>query len=350
MRKIGYTLVTKITALIHLAGVLYLSRVRLGRPDSANRNTFLARAHDATKESKQVDFKESCDFDSPEHSCEIVKDIVAMANSGGGTILLGVRNDGFPAGINAAALLAYDPAKITDKVAKYTGHQFANFEWVSMKRDGVEIATLLVLEGEWPMVFSKAGTYVASNGKDKCAFHVGTLYVRHGAKSEPADSDDLRRIIDGVVTRTRREWLSGVKKVAQAPPGSSIQVVAKVTNAGLGGAAVARIVSNKDAPAVRLEDANKLFPHLGKDVIASVNRRLDGQIKINTYDFQCVKKVFRLENDHPELCYRPFLKGSVQFSDKLIEWLVEHFSNDRTFFSRTRAEADKMKGTGSSKL
>lgn len=38
----------------------------------------------AKRESKHVDFKSSFDEESPGEWCELVKDIVAMANSGGG--------------------------------------------------------------------------------------------------------------------------------------------------------------------------------------------------------------------------------------------------------------------------
>jgi len=48
----------------------------------------------AKRESKAVDFKRSFDPASVAEWCELIKDIVAMANSGGGTILIGVNNDG----------------------------------------------------------------------------------------------------------------------------------------------------------------------------------------------------------------------------------------------------------------
>jgi hypothetical protein len=77
------------------------------------------------KESKRVDFKEVLDLGKAEDWCEIIKDIVAMANSGGGSILLGVRNDGTTSGWNPITVLAVDPAQVVDKIAKYTGEQFS---------------------------------------------------------------------------------------------------------------------------------------------------------------------------------------------------------------------------------
>ncbi|MEO7724215.1 MAG: N-6 DNA methylase [Chthoniobacterales bacterium] len=62
-----------------------------------------------------------------------------------------------------------------------------------------------------------ACTYTLEDGKQqKNAFGAGTLYVRHGAKSEPARLADIARLVDTNVQRARREWLSGVKKVSMA--------------------------------------------------------------------------------------------------------------------------------------
>jgi len=49
-----------------------------------------------SKESKHTDFKGRFDTSKAEDWCEIVKDIVAMANSGGGSIVAGIDDDGTP--------------------------------------------------------------------------------------------------------------------------------------------------------------------------------------------------------------------------------------------------------------
>lgn len=66
----------------------------------------------AKSESKSLDFKSAFDPDRPADWCELLKDIVAMANSGGGTILIGVADDGQPlGGSGALKILQTDPAK-----------------------------------------------------------------------------------------------------------------------------------------------------------------------------------------------------------------------------------------------
>ena len=52
----------------------------------------LKQAIRAKRESKSIDFKEKFDPTSDCDWCEVVKDIVAIANSEGGFIIIGLRN------------------------------------------------------------------------------------------------------------------------------------------------------------------------------------------------------------------------------------------------------------------
>jgi predicted HTH transcriptional regulator len=73
------------------------------------------RALEAKRESKTIDFKRTFNPDQGADWCELVKDIVAMANSGGGYIIVGVNDDGSSAGdAYCEALLGLDPAQLTD--------------------------------------------------------------------------------------------------------------------------------------------------------------------------------------------------------------------------------------------
>jgi hypothetical protein len=178
------------------------------------------------------------------------------------------------------------------------------------------------------------------NGKEKVAFQQGAVYFRHGAKSEPGDSDDLKDIIDRQVERVRKTWLSGIKKVTQAPVGSAIQVLApSATSDPRGNILLARIVADETAPGVRPESADSIWPHRAKAVIAIVNQRLDGKAKINSYDVQCVRKMFNIEKEHPEYCYRPFALVSPQYSDAFVDWLVAEFKKNDKLFVQTRERA-----------
>ena len=67
-------------------------------------------------ESAALDFK--AEFDGSKQAwCELVKDVVAMANSGGGCIFIGVTGDGAPSGHDISAVLKIDGADITNHAA-----------------------------------------------------------------------------------------------------------------------------------------------------------------------------------------------------------------------------------------
>jgi predicted HTH transcriptional regulator len=121
--------------------------------------TAVERAERAKRESRTLDFKERFDPESASDCAELIKDLMAMANSGGGVIVVGVCNDGSPARMDVGPLLRLDPAKITDKIERYTGVQFADFEIQPAKRGRNKVAVIAVgPSGEAPIAFTKPGT------------------------------------------------------------------------------------------------------------------------------------------------------------------------------------------------
>jgi predicted HTH transcriptional regulator len=185
----------------------------------------LQRAVIAPRESKHIDFKREFDVSSSEAWCELIKDIVAFANSGGGIIIFGVANDSTTVEFDAAPLLSYDTADIANKVAKYTGIHAIDFEIIEIQRGNKPRPALVVSETEVPIIFAKPGTYDVGGGKQKTAFGQGTIYFRHGSKSEPGNRDDLSRWRDREIARARKSWLGGIRKVVQAAPTDAITVL-----------------------------------------------------------------------------------------------------------------------------
>ena len=89
-----------------------------------------------------------------------------------------------------------DPADIANKIIKYTGSVELEFEIAFPEKEGHKLFVILIHQVAIPIIFQKPGTYEVGNGKQANAFSVGTVYFRHGAKSEPGTSDDIRRIIE----------------------------------------------------------------------------------------------------------------------------------------------------------
>ena len=154
----------------------------------------IAEALTASKETKRVEFKEVFETEEAGAWCELIKDIVAMANSGGGVLVIGLNSVGKPSGWDPAKFLAMDPADVTNKLSKYVGEQFDGFDIHEGTKSGKKVAAVTIdAKTVAPLVFERPGTYAVADDKQKTAFSKGTVYFRHGAKSEPATSNDLAR-------------------------------------------------------------------------------------------------------------------------------------------------------------
>lgn len=172
----------------------------------------------AKRESKYVEFKRWFDPASKSEWCEILKDIVAITNTGGGIILFGLDSRGQPVSADLSSLLALDPAKITDQVHKYTGYHFTEFDLVQAAKAGSALAALVIQGVSIPLVFQRPGTYAVAGGKQQTAFSQGTVYFRHGAKSEPGTTEDIRRSIERQLRRYSQTMAS---RCAQGSDGTS---------------------------------------------------------------------------------------------------------------------------------
>jgi predicted HTH transcriptional regulator len=154
------------------------------------------RALAAKRESKHIEFKQGFDTAAAADWCEIIKDLAAIANSGGGAILFGVDNKGEAIGNDVSTIARLDPAQVTDKLHSYTGCHFSAFELVEAKKGRKSVAVLRLGPASIPLIFTKPGTYAIDDRKQKTAFGAGTLYFRHGAKSEPATTPDLADVLE----------------------------------------------------------------------------------------------------------------------------------------------------------
>jgi hypothetical protein len=300
-------------------------------------SALVAKGLRAKRESKFVDFKRSFDTSSAGEWCELIKDIVAMANSGGGVILVGLDNGGNPTGENVSSVLALDPAVIADKVKKYTGVNFAEIEVHEAQKQTTRIAVVEISAVRIPMAFEKVGTYQVSPSKQRTAFSQGTIYFRHGAKSEPGTTADLRRVIDREVESLRREWLNGVRKVIKAPAGSAVSISqGEVRESTASTAMPIRLVNDPEAPGYRIIDHDRTYPYRQKELIHVVNGMLPDGVSINSHDILAVRRVHEVDDD-PMYSHQPKF-GSRQYSDAFVGWLVDQHKRDDSFFQQARDE------------
>ncbi|MEX1046432.1 MAG: ATP-binding protein [Actinomycetota bacterium] len=241
-------------------------------------------ARRARRESKYVDFKESFDPDQDGEWCELLKDFAAMANSGGGIVVVGLRNNGTLSRLSVTKVLKIDPAHIADKLFKYTSEHFDGFAVREVRRGQRQLAVIVIEGVDVPIVFTKPGTHAVPNGRQKTAFARGTCYFRHGAKSEPATSNDLRLFVERQVENARHVWLGNVRKVVEAPADAHVAVYRPSHGETEDGPQLIQLTNDSNAPVYGRLDPDISHPFRQTDLIPEVNRRLPPGATINTYD------------------------------------------------------------------
>ena len=302
--------------------------------DDADRKV---KRDDAPQETDKLDFKIGFDPSQRMDWCELVKDILAMANSGGGTIVVGANDDGSPSGHDTSKLLGLDHAEITDKIHKYTEQQFAGFRVDSGTIGEARVAVVTVEGVRLPIVFASPGEYEHPPGKKRSAFGKGTIYFRHGAKSEPGTTDDLRQALERELARVKGFWLDGILKVVEAPSDAEIHVVRTAVAVDQSGAGQKiRLSSDGSGPEFKVIDNDQLYPYRSKELLAKLTD-IVGSKAASSYDIQIVRRAYAID-ENPNYSHKGKF-GTRQYSDAFVDWLVSQYSADDQFFQRCRSAA-----------
>lgn len=294
----------------------------------------LKRVRTSENETGDLDFKAGFDPQAPHDWCELVKDIVAMANSGGGLLVFGANDDGTPSTSDLTALAGVDPAAVVDKITKYTDQHLRGMQVSTAERCGRPVIVVEIPGVSVPIVFASPGTYDVGGGKQRTSFGRGTVYFRHGAKSEPGTTDDLRLAQERALDRVRSSWLDGITKVVTAPVGATISVLpGEVQLTGGEGAVAIRLVNDETAPAFNAVRTDLLYPYRQKELVARVNELLGAHV-VSGHDVHCVRKLYAIDAE-PTFFYKPQY-SSPQYSEAFAEWLVERQHHDPEFFRTAR--------------
>jgi hypothetical protein len=281
----------------------------------------------AREESEYFDFKREFDG-STECWVGFIKDLAAFANSGGGVLLFGLTNDGQPSGADLSLLIALDPAKIADKFRRYAGIQPASLEKRVVNRNRREIVAILIGASNYPVPFVKPGTYPASareHVQQRTEFSQGTVYFRHGAKSETAEHIDFVKFYERRLDEKRKLWFEGIRQVIEAPEGT----VPMVSYGDRAKPATASIGSTKF---VRT-DPDRTHPYTPSELLRALNRRISGR-RLTNYDILAVRFQHSLDA-HEEFVFQIHL-SSPRYSDQFAEWILACYEADPAFFDSAR--------------
>jgi hypothetical protein len=172
----------------------------------------------AERETRTVESQCRYDPDSPADRLELVKDVVALANSGGGEVRLGaaVGKEWF-----------FDPVAFAELIDSYVtpSHVAVATSFADADSPGRQVVMVTVEPYETPpVVFARDGSFESDVG-NVTVFARHTVVCRHGEKTELATHADHRVWIDAAVRTERERILQNLVLATLLPAGASIQVV-----------------------------------------------------------------------------------------------------------------------------
>jgi hypothetical protein len=205
----------------------------------------------------------------------------------------------------------------------------------------------VVAASDTPVVFTKPGTYELPDKKQKTAFGQGTIYFRHGSKSEHGNRNDLANWRDREITKARRSWLGGIRKVVETNPDETVTVISSSLMSPKYSSMVQAAISS-DPSAIKFAPTNAgdIWPHRQIDVIREVNKKLGNGVTINSHDILCIKNKYDVMKAHPEFAYKPHKLASPQYSDAFVEWLLAEYKKNKNFFQKAREDHKPKKTSG----
>ena len=152
-------------------------------------------------EGRDLDYKQELQLDSNVGRAEFARDVIAMANAGGGQLIIGVaeQNGKFVhVGVPDIELFRYETTRLNDSVRKYVSGTVAiSARQVAWKQ--MVFVFIKVLPADDTIA-------LAASSHDKAGLFTGRIYIRtqDGRTAELCDALELRRMIDRLVDRRCR--------------------------------------------------------------------------------------------------------------------------------------------------
>jgi hypothetical protein len=207
-------------------------------------------------ESERFDRKSVLDPGSAQDYLELAGDLVAMANTFGGGLLIGTEGRAIP----KSDVPLFDSARLDDKINSLIEPPVGGITSRTLDSDFVLIE--IEKSGNPPHIFKQDGNCVNKQQKPVAVFRRGDAYVRHSSKSERANRTDFERWLEA----RQKKLFESVKLVFDANPNAKIQIID-----GPGGMPV-RI--DPTAP-----DAQPVYDVLSPDPFRDLDQELMGALK-----------------------------------------------------------------------
>ncbi len=172
-------------------------------------------------ESAKLDYKSAYDPSDTTHKVRLAKHVLAMANTAGGYVVIGVLDDGRRCGLEKTAVDRIDEATVRSQIAGYTSARIPLFVARPIEYEGLSFAIVTVLPVSGTIVVAAAD----GNSPDGNLFRKGDVLVRHGSSSERWNQADAEFMLRRIVSCRKEEWVrefgSDLSRVFRVAGGAS---------------------------------------------------------------------------------------------------------------------------------
>ena len=175
-----------------------------------------------------LDCKVTFDHQSGQAKLELIRDLVAIANTGGGKIVIG-HDEVADVGVAQDIVTALDSANVAEWLANHASLAPVHVSHETRPLSpGKFVHTLTISGAEYPIVISKRGLWKgADNKKDRPTFQPGDIFIRHSTRTEKANYEDLRRWILRAKEAERASIIDRLSTFVNLPEGAALQLVSQ---------------------------------------------------------------------------------------------------------------------------
>jgi Schlafen, AlbA_2 len=182
------------------------------------------------EEDLYTDYKEMIEKKYNKEWIELTKDIMSFANSHGGYLLFGIQDSTYNLiGLDEkSAAIIKNTDMVQQKINRYTEPEILNLRSKEYINEGKIFVVLFIPEslGKTHMV-SKDAVVKYPSGDKKIILHKGTIYVRRSAGNHLCDSRDIDELISQRIKHFKKNLLSNISRVVEAPAESDVYILSQ---------------------------------------------------------------------------------------------------------------------------
>ncbi len=171
-------------------------------------------------ETVHIDYKESFNTDEQREWLNIIRDVLAFANTHGGYIVFGIKDKTFEeVGITEKDWKQLvDPDNIHKKVNTYIQPPLTSITCKHITSDSKNLVVVHIPEtiGNTHIIV-KEGKFKDHGGKEIIRLKKGEIYVRRSGSSQIIEPTDLEGIINRRINYFKDSLLSKIAKIVEAP-------------------------------------------------------------------------------------------------------------------------------------